>query len=330
MKTTTILKAGMTVAALSMTMMPSKTLADLWKGYSFLSSATHPAYTSLERFAADLEKLSDGEIIPRVNVGGSLPITGSAITTSVADGIITFADDGFYTGNLPIAELAKLPMLVDNQQEFDAMMEVVYPKIAEELEAKGVVLLAAYNFPMQTFWGVDEFNSLEDLRGMKLRVGSPPIAEFAQRFGAVPMTLSTADVAPALERSVVSGIVTASAGGGRIWGDMLRSNYRLPLNYDLMLMIANKNAFDKLLPDVQDAVREAAKQRAKALTAELAALEESVTEELVEKGLAVTRPDDSEIAEARDAIESYWLEWAKAEGTDAEALLSDVRAKLGK
>lgn len=308
---------------------PMDARADNWKAYSYIGVASHPIHLSLVSLGKEIEEISEGKISVKVNVGGSLPIVGTSITQAIGDGILTLAHDGYYTGNLPIGAISMLPMLAPDYPAFQRMVEKVEPALAAELLTKGVTLLATYNMPSQTLWGVGELRSLDDLKGLKLRVGNLPIAEFARRQGANPVTLASADVAPALERAVVGGIVTASAGGGRLWGDMLKYNYRLPLNYDLMLIVVNTEAFESLDPALQEKVREAARKSAAQLTADVEALEDSTTEELKAKGLEVTLPTEDDIRNAREGIRSYWPEWAKGVGPEAEKLLADVIAAIG-
>ena len=188
---------------------------------------------------------SEGRIQTKVNVGGSLPIPATAVTQAVGEGTLTFAHDGFFTGNLPIGALPTLPLLMPTHQDFLKAMEILEPYLAKELDKMGVTLLATYNFPLQTLWAVSKLTSTADLKGKKMRVANVPVSDFMRRFDATPVTLGTPDVAPALERSTIEGLVTASAGGGRLWGDMLKYNYRLGLYYDPMLVIVNKQAFEK-------------------------------------------------------------------------------------
>ncbi len=300
----------------------------LWKGYTFFSATNHPDYQHLEKMANEFARLSGGKISTKVSVGGSLPIPVTAVTQAVGEGTLTFAHDGFFTGNLPIAALPTLPMLMRTHEDFRKSMEILEPYMSAELAKNGVTLLATYNFPLQTIWGVSKITSIADLKGKKMRVGNLPTSEFMRRFGATPVTLGTPDVAPALERSTVEGLVTASAGGGRLWGDLLKYNYRLPLYFDPMLVIVNKKAFDKLPPDLQQKFREAARKDAAELTQELAASEDDVTAKLKAKGMVVTLPSDAERKEATDRIRDYWDQWAKGVGPNAVEALAKIRAAI--
>lgn len=307
---------------------PSATAQTVWKGYTFFSSTNHPDYEQLDKLAKEFARLSDGKIQTRVNVGGSLPIPGTAVTQAIGDGTLTFAHDGFFTGNVPLGGLTNLPLLTPTHADFRKALAILEPYLARELEKKGVKLLATYNFPIQTLWAVSKLTSVADIKGKKMRVNNQQQADFMRRFEASPVTLATPDVAPALERSTVEGLMTASAGGGRLWGDMLKYNFRLGLNYDLMLIIANKDAFDKLAPDLQTKFVEAARKSAAELTKELADSEDEVTERLKSKGMVVTVPDPSVRAEAVGRVREYWDQWAKGVSPVAVEALARVRAEI--
>ena len=300
----------------------------VWKGYTFFSTTNHPDYQHLEKLANEFARLSDSKIQTRVNVGGSLPIPGTAVTQAVGDGTLTFAHDGFFTGNVPLGGLTNLPLLTPTHEDFSKALVILEPYLARELEKKGVKLLATYNFPIQTLWAVNKLTSVADIKGKKMRVNNQQQADFMRRFEASPVTLATPDVAPALERATVEGLMTASAGGGRLWGDMLKYNFRLGLNYDLMLIIANKDAFDKLSPDLQAKFVEAAKKDAAELTKELADSEDEVTERLKSKGMVVTVPDPAVRTEAVARVREYWDQWAKGVGPVAVEALAKVRAEI--
>jgi TRAP-type C4-dicarboxylate transport system substrate-binding protein len=321
--------SALLVGIVSMALAPGSASAQaVWKGYTFFSTTNHPDYQHLEKLANEFARLSDNRIQVRVNVGGSLPIPGTAVTQAIGDGTLTFAHDGFFTGNVPIGGLTHLPMLTPTHDDFRKAVAILEPYLARELEKKGVKLLATYNFPLQTIWAVNKLTSLADIKGKKMRVNNQPQADFMRRFEATPVTLATPDVAPALERATVEGLTTASAGGGRLWGDMLKYNFRLALNYDLMLIIANKDAFDKLPADLQAKFVEAARKDALELTKELADSEDEVTAQLKGKGMVVTVPDDSIRNEAAGRVREYWDQWAKNIGPAAVEALAKVRAEI--
>lgn len=303
--------------------------AETWKGYTFMPTVTHPSYKNLEQMGQEFEKVTGGRLNVRTSAGGQLPINATAITQAVGDGIVQFAHDGFYSGNVPIGLLPFMPMLVDSKEQFDRVVQVIRPYLDSELDKKGVKLLATYNFPQQSLWFTSNITSLDQLNGKKLRVANAPQAQFFTAFGVAPVTLGSPEVASALQRGVVDGAITASAGGGLLWQDSFKSNYRLTLNYDNFLVIANKDAFNALPADLRTKVEDTARKYAEALTKELADLEVTSTEMLKGKGIAINMPDQAAIATARAKAEPVWNDWAKSTGPTAAEALAKARQVTG-
>ena len=92
-------------------------------------------------------------------------------------------------------------------------------------------MLSTYYFPVQIAWSSRKLASLEDLKGQKIRATSPEQIEFLKRFGANGLTVGAPEVPSALERGVVDGVLTANAGGGKVWKDLLKYCYEIGLNF---------------------------------------------------------------------------------------------------
>lgn len=124
-------------------------------------------------------------------------------------------------------------------------------------------------------------------------------------------------------------MVTASAGGGLLWGDMFKSNYRVTICYDNFLIIVNKEAFQKLPADMQPKIVAAARKHAEALTRELAQSEVTSTEMLKGKGIKMTEADAEVIKVMTARAEPVWNEWAKGVGPQGIEALAKARQAIG-
>ena len=320
--------AGALAVALGLVAHPAT--AQTWKGYTFIPSVTHAAYKNLEAMGAEFAKVSGGKIQVRNSAGGQLPVNATSITQAVGEGIITFAQDGFYTGNIQVGALPFLPMLAGSYDDFRKIVGLLEPYLESELDKRGVKLLATYNFPQQTIWATFELTAIDQLQGKKLRVANNPQAQFFQQLGAIPVTLGTPEVASALQRSVVDGVVTASAGGGLLWGDMFKSNHRVTICWDNFLIIVNKEAFQKLPADIQPKIVAAARQHADMLTKELAQSEITSTEMLKGKGIRMSEPSPETVKAMTARAEPVWNEWAKGVGPQAVEVLAKARQAIGR
>lgn len=299
-----------------------------WTAYTFVPSEKVGSVKGLKKIIEAIEKETDGEIKFKLHLGGSLPIKSTNITQALGEGIVQFGDDGFFQGNVPIAGILRLPLLLNTRAEYDKALEVMRPYMEDAFSKQGVVVLGHYLFPLQVAWSTKELKSLSDFEGQKMRVSSPEQAAFVERFGGVPITLGASEVPPALQRGTIDGVFTASAGGGKIWGDMLSHNYRLGVNYFNVVYLVNKEAFQKLSPELQQKVKDVVARLAPTATDLMAGEEQSTTNELKKAGMKVTNPSPEELEAAIERIQPYWDEWAADQGPEATEALKKVREAL--
>ncbi|MFZ5781979.1 MAG: TRAP transporter substrate-binding protein DctP [Pseudomonadota bacterium] len=300
-----------------------------WKTYSYNPTATHPAIVGLEKMGAQIDKATNGKIKMKVNVGGSLPISATDITQAVADNVVQVGADGFFLGNIRIGGVLRLPLLLTTREQYHKAAAIMEPYLEKALAKQGVTLLAQYLYPLQVAWSSRELKSLEDINGQKLRVTSPEQAEFVKRFGGVPVTIGAPEVASSLQRGVVNGVFTASAGGGRIWKEMLKYNYRLGPNWFNSLIIVNTKVFDRLSDQEKQAVRKAAQEAATWITETMKGEEDEITKQLAAGGMVVTEPTQAQIDAGVAKMRDYWPQWAKEVGPEAEEALAKVRKAIG-
>jgi len=301
-----------------------------WKGYTYTTAAAQASYQSLERIAADVARESKGALTIKINIGGSLPISATSITQAVGDGLLHFAADGFYTGNIPIGGIAFLPVLMLTEEDFAKTIEILEPYIAAAYDQKGVKYLGYYRYPLQTIFAATKITSLKDMEGKKIRTTSSEQAEFVRRLGGTPVTLGTPEVPTSLQRGVIHAVMTASSGGARSYPEMITHNLRFGPNYHLSLFIANKEEFQKLPKDLQDAMVKSAREAGKWATETYNGQEDQFTNEFRSKGVVVTQPTPEEAKQATAVLAPYWDDWAKTRGATAQDALKKIRAALNK
>lgn len=304
--------------------------ATVWEAYTYLPNATQAGVKGLQTLFERVQKETGGALVINLHLGGSLPISATSITPSVADGIVQFGTDGFFSGNVPIAGLLRLPMLLRTSTEFAQAEAIAAPYIAAAYLKKGVVALGEFTYPLQTIWSRKTLESLADVKGQKLRVTSVEMGEFVKRFGGIPLTMGTPDVPAALDRGVIDGVLTATSGAGLTWKDLLKYNYRFPVQFANAVTIANKAAYDALPAATQTLLTTQAIDANRAMTMTMASEEESDTAELSKEGLIVTPALPADVTEAEKRMAPYWDEWAKARGTQAVEALGKIRAALGR
>jgi TRAP-type C4-dicarboxylate transport system substrate-binding protein len=182
--------------------------------------------TGLQKMADAVDAITKGRVTVKCSVGGALPIDANSIAPAVSDGILDFVSIANISGYVPLAAIGLQPGLYSSNAEFDAQgWPVLKPIVDAEFDKRGIKLLGIYHYPPQVVFGAKggpPLKALADLDGKTLRIGNPEQGDLAKVLGAIPVTLPTPDVSPALQRGAEQYVVTAAASGGRLWRDFFR------------------------------------------------------------------------------------------------------------
>ena len=304
--------------------------ATTWECYVYNPLGTLPSVAAVAKMIDEVKTKTNGELLINMHLGGSLPIKADGITAAVGDNVVQFGDDGFATGTIPITGVLRLPLLLQSTGDLDKAMEIVRPYLDSAYGKRGILVLGQYSYPFQVIWGKKKITSLADIKGLKLRVTSVEQGEFIRRFGGVPLTMGSPDVAAALDRGVVEGALTASSGGGLTWHDLLKYRYAFPTSYVNSTYVVNKDAFDKLSAADQKILRDTAAEQADWATKEMMRREDEITAQFGKEGMVVTPALPADVTAATDKLRPYWDQWAKAHGPEAVAVLAKIRAAVGR
>ncbi|MFV0662790.1 TRAP transporter substrate-binding protein DctP [Denitromonas sp.] len=308
----------------------SATAADKWIGYTYSAVSTTAAVKGIERVIEKVQTDTGGALSIKLNLGKTLQIGSNDITQAVGDGIVQFAADGFFLGSVPIGGVLRLPQLINSDTEWKAAVTAMEPYLKKGFEKQGAVYLGQYRYPEQVIFTNFKIESLADLQGKKIRVTSPEQGEFVKTFGGLPLNLPGTEVPTALERGVVDGVITASAGGAKNWHEFLKYNYRFGVNYFNSAVIANKDAFDALPEKAKSSLVAAVKAETDRIDAEFAADEIAQMESQKKSGMTIVGAKPADASQAAKKLEPYWSAWAKEKGPEFVEALKAVRSAIGK
>ena len=320
--------AVMAMVALLAAVEPSRA-AEQWNFYMHQSAPNFATSRGAKMFTEEIEKATNGELKVRLHLSGTLQISPSNITQAVGENVVQMGDDLFNSGNIVVAGIPRLPMLIQSYEDFAKADAVLKPYIDKQFGQKGSTVLAAYSYPMQVVWGKKKLEGLEDIKGLKLRVAAPEQGEFVRRFGGTSITMSAPEVPSALDRGVVDGIFTAGVGAV-LWKDLLKYGFLMVVNVNNSYIIANTEAFNKLSPDLQAKLRKVAQDIGRWNQDTMKTEEAASQKTLADAGYVLTQAKPAEIAKAVDTMKPYWDEWAKTRGPDVVEALGKVRAALGR
>ena len=303
--------------------------AEQWNFYMHQSAPNFATSRGARLFTEEIERATNGELKIRLHLAGTLQINATNITQAVGENIVQIGDDLFNSGNIAVAGIPRLPMLIQSYEDFAKADAVLKPYIERAFAQKGSTVLASYTYPMQFVWGRKKLEALDDIKGMKLRVAQPEQGELVRRFGGVSITMSAPEVPSALDRGVMDGIFTAGVGAV-LWKDLLKFAYVMIVNVNNSYFIANTDAYRKLSPELQAKLRKAAEDAARWNQDTMKMEEADSVQILKSAGYTFTQARPDEIVRAVAAMKPYWDEWAKSRGSDVVEALTKVRAALGR
>lgn len=308
----------------------SAAAAEKWIGYTYSAVSTTAAVKGMERVIETVQAETGGELSIKLNLGKTLQIGSNDITQAVGDGLVQFAADGFFLGSVPIGGVLRLPRLITSDEEWKAAVDAMEPYLKKGFEKQGVVYLGQYRYPEQVIFTNFKIDSLADLAGKKIRVTSPEQGEFVKSFGGLPLNLPGTEVPTSLERGVVDGVITASAGGAKNWHEFLKYNYRFGVNYFNSVVIVNKDSFDALPEKSKSALVAAVKAETARINTEFTADEVAQMQSQQKAGMTIVAAKEADLKSATTKLEPYWSAWAKEKGPEFVEALAAVRKAIGK
>ena len=264
------LAAALLVLAGATTQTPRARAATVWECYVYNPVATQPSVEAMQRLIDARE--AEDQRRPGRSISISAAACRSRPTASPrpsSDGIVQLGDDGFATGTIPITARHPPADAAAERQDLDKAMAILRPHLDTAYGKRGIVVLGQYSYPFQVIWGRKKITSLADIKGPKLRVTSVEQGEFIRRFGGISLTIGAPDVAAALDRGLVEGVLTASSGGGLAWHDLLKYRYAFPTSYVNSTIVVNQEALEKLPPATQQILRDAGAEAADWATIEM-------------------------------------------------------------
>jgi len=303
-----------------------------WHFLMLVSSLEHPEGQFAIAFADEVEKRTEGKLKIIVHVGGELPYQSNEYIRVTGQNKVQIAGAlvSAVTGDLKAGALTGLPFLFTEMRQLNDVMKVLTPYLNEELERYGCQLLWYYPWPPQVLWGQGEpINSVEGIRGKKIRSQGVEQAAFLKGQGAIPVSIGSPEVAPALQRGIVNGVITAAANNiSAKWYELLNWGYMLNIQTIPSYVVVNKKALESLPEDVRKNLLEVAEEFNVLQPIQWERLEMEAREEMIKQGVKLIYPSQEEVDRLTEKAEAYWAEWVKERGGDSSEVLEKIRKIL--
>ncbi|SBR47329.1 MULTISPECIES: TRAP transporter substrate-binding protein [unclassified Halomonas] len=296
-------------------------------------SENSPQYISSQYFGEILEKRTDGRItvnvFPNSQLGDDVQML-EMLQTGTLD--MTYPSSSAATSYVEELAVFDLPFLLPSRE---AAIEVLQSDVALELlegfedsglkplafSENGYRQLSNSDRPIET---PEDVAGL-DVRGLSVRTMENPVhLDIWEALGANPTPMAFGELFSAMEQGVVDGQENP-------WSTILTSNFHEVQDYGTetrhvytpFIMMLSERTWDKMAPEYQELVMEAARQSAEYEIQLSAEYDEWSREQLEERGMEITRLDDEQLAAFQEAVQPVYEEWAPRIG---EELIEDIQA----
>ena len=217
--------------------------------------ATH----CINPFAKKLEEATGGRVQIIMYPSESL-ITGDETYEGVKGGIadIGWLYHGFFPGRFPLSSVLFLPAVgVSSTVAAGKAHADLYRKFPEiQAEYPGIKVLAVHaQSPSFIATSKKPIRTLEDVKGMKLRIAGKPAIDYMKALNAVPMSITFSDMHSSMEKGIVAGYSTdwAALDAGNLY-DVTKYVTRARLVSGGWAVIMNLKKWQKLPEDIQQAI----------------------------------------------------------------------------
>nr|WP_082708433.1 TRAP transporter substrate-binding protein [Marinobacterium profundum] len=277
-------------------------------------------------FIEQVKALTQDQVGITLHTGGALGFKSADHFYAVSDNAIQIADTlaGTLSGIDPIFLLSSLPFLAENEDEAEALYKIARPYYEQVFADNNQVLLYASPWPASGIWAKKPVNSPSDLEQLKIRTYDKNGTITLREAGASPVKLSWADVVPQLSTGGIEAVLTSAEAGanGSFWEHLNNYSaiqYAVPLN----MVHMNRDEFDGLEKEQQQAVLEAAKRTDEHNWQEVRSRVAANYLELAEHDVAIQNPVSPELSTAlKNAAKLAIEQWLEAVGERGKTIMT--------
>ena len=315
------------VAALAMLGVRDASAADVsWKFYTYFAANDKP--TTLHRaFAKDVETATNGRLKITVFWAGELPYKASDVLRVVSSRQVEMGDVafGFVAGDVPELNALSMPFSCTSMDKFyDTLAPAIEKPINEVLGGKfKSASIMQWVMPPQQLWLAKPIDGIDGLKNLKVRSWNREQAEMMRLAGASGVTITPAEVIPALQRGVVDGAFTAAVPAlDWKFNEVTKFGFMINLTLAHQAIVVNQTALDALPEDLRKSLLAKTKEWAPKYRAELIAADKTARQTLSEKGMTLKDATPEEITRLREITAPIAGDWVGKVGPVGKDMLA--------
>jgi TRAP-type transport system periplasmic protein len=278
------------------------------------------------------------DIYPSMHLGGQPP----ALIDQARDGIvdIVWTLPGYTPGRFPRIEVFELPFMNADPAVMNHAMQAFIENHPEEFADYKVISLFVH--AGQVIHSRVPVRSVDDLRGMKIRIPTRVAGWMVESWSAVPVGTPVGKIPEVLSKGVVDAALIPFEGsfGLRVhelvnYHTMLDSPASNRFNTQVLIIAMNRASYARLPPDLQSVIDENSGANIASWVAEVWTAAEAPGEEaaLASSGELIYLPPH-EVTKMRERSERQvrdrWIREVARRGLDGDALVEEALALIAR
>ncbi len=304
-----------------------------WAGPSY------PLASQTVALCADIEEVTEGRV--KCNILPKAVASPTQTFDAVASGIVDvgYIVHGYTAGQFVLTKAVEFPLFGDTAEAMSVAYQRIHDRmLAQANEHDGVKVLAVHTHgPGQVFNIRKPIERIEDLEGLKMRVGGGVINDVSEAIGVVPILKPATEVYELLSTGVADGVFFAKDGvvpynlpdvvkyATFVPGGMYNISFAYLINEDSWNSIpeADRALIEPLIGEGM--ARRMGKQFDMADQAARDALEAA--------GIPIVEADEefvAGLARTTEGLRADWIAQAAELGVDGQAVLDALQAEVEK
>ncbi|RLV57117.1 ABC transporter substrate-binding protein [Aeromicrobium phragmitis] len=304
--------------------------------YSTYSNATSDQSKTVQRWAEDVERLTDGEVTVRFHYSESLVGADESVAATL-DGRVDLAQVGslYAASDLSMYTASELPFESTNPEAHLRTLSRLYEEngtFREDFDRQGVRLLFALPIGNAVLGYTSPVQSIDDIKGTSVRAGGL-LSQVMVAAGVNPVAMTATDVYESMERGIVDGYTSLGMSNLPTFGLSTSTPHLVDPGvgaYGSSIVVMNEDLFQDMPEEYQAALLEAAENAIGYGLEELDELGMLACEQLLEAGTQFSALPEAEVEALREraGIAEDWVERYEERDYDAQSVLEDYREIL--
>lgn len=262
---------------------------------------------TLDQWKQDVATITSGEVRIRIYPAGIMGEEKDVLVKIKAGQL----DGGGFLGNgiariCPEANALMLPLTFHDFEEVDAAMAELSPWLEQRALTNDFVVLGWTEVGFSLLFSNRDIRSIDDLRRAKVwsLPNEPMLAELFRQAGVGAIPVPVADVLTALQTGLIDTVYSPPlAAVAMQWTGRVKQFCDLRLAYSFGGLFIARRSWERIPAAFRESIRDAARRRTTALTAEVRRSNEDALEVMRRSGLSIVQITPAEVERFREIRE---------------------------